>query len=333
MIIGHKYYWWVLCWLIIPWCLLHLYKTYKVIGWIIYRVAEAQLTSKDYEINQLIAAARQFHLQINVYRPEQFEIMVHKAGRKSILIDGENVNIPDFVIARLGADTSFFALSILRHLERLGVYLLNSSDAIEIVRNKLYSIQILAEHNFPIPNTLLAKFPVNMGIVEKHFTFPLIVKSLSGSKGSGVFLCQNALVFSDLMNLIEEANSKANIIVQEFIEASYGKDLRVLVLGDRVLCAMKRIAVEGSFKANYSLGGKVEYIAIDSETEQLCVSIVKCLGLDFAGVDLLFDADGYKICEVNSSPGFKGMESVNEMNISQLIIEYLLVKLGVSLAH
>ncbi|MFC3812208.1 ATP-grasp domain-containing protein [Lacihabitans lacunae] len=289
-------------------------------AWVIYRHSLSGLTEKDYEIHRLIDEAEKLNFRLEVFSPEQFEIIVNREDRKSILIDGQTIQLPDFVIPRLGAGTSYFALSVIRHFERLGVYVLNSSLAIDTVKDKLFTVQIMAENGFPIPNTILAKFPIDMSVLDKHFKFPLVVKSLSGSKGSGVFLCKEREMFEDLLALIQEANPKSNFILQEYISHSHGRDLRVLVLGGQVLCAMERKSQNDGFKANYSLGGTTHFYEVDKALEALVLQIASVLALDFSGIDLLFDQDGFKVCEVNSSPGFKGMELANERNIAKELL-------------
>ncbi len=289
-------------------------------AWVIYRHSFSGLTEKDYEIHRLIEEAEKLNFRLEVFSPEQFEIIVNREDRKSILIDGQTIQLPDFVIPRLGAGTSYFALSVIRHFERLGVYVLDSSLAVDTVKDKLFTVQIMAENGFPIPNTILAKFPIDMSVLDKHFKFPLVVKSLSGSKGSGVFLCKEKEMFEDLLALIQEANPKSNFILQEYIAHSHGRDLRVLVLGGQVLCAMERKSQNDGFKANYSLGGTTHFYEVDKALEALVLQIASVLALDFSGIDLLFDQDGFKVCEVNSSPGFKGMELANERNIAKELL-------------
>ena len=183
-------------------------------------------------------------------------------------------------------------------------------------------MQILAE-KFPVPKTMLAKFPIDTNLVEKQFKFPVIVKAISGMQGSGVFLSPDAQSFEDLGNVIQITNANAEIILQEFIKSSHGRDLRVFVIGDKVVGCMERYSTDNSFKANFSRGGGVRAFEVSSEIEELSLAVTKAVGLDIAGVDLLFDKEGYKICEVNSSPGFKGMELATNKNIAEEIIKHI----------
>jgi RimK family alpha-L-glutamate ligase len=112
------------------------------------------------------------------------------------------------------------------------------------------------------------------------------------------------------------------MIIQEYISHSEGRDLRVIVIGGRVVGAMQRTSTDGSFKANISRGGEGAAYDVDDEMEMLSIQVAKVLDLDIAGVDLLFHSDGYKICEANSSPGFKGFEKALDINIPEKVFSY-----------
>lgn len=298
-------------------------------GWILYKDSANSLKPEAYEMQRFIDTAAEEGIELEIFKPEQFDLTVTREDRQSVLIDGKPVAMPDFVLPRMGAGTTYFALAVIRHLERLGVYCVNSSQSIETVKDKLYTHQILAENNLPVPKTMLVKFPIDVDLVEKHLGFPVVVKTLSGSQGSGVFLSENKSSFLDLMQLIEATNKTANIILQEFIAGSKGRDLRVITIGGRVVSSMQRIADEGQFKANFSAGSSVEHFEITPEIEWMATQTSHILGLEIAGIDLLFDGDHYKICEANSSTGFEGMESCSDVDIPKEIFHFIRVRKGI----
>lgn len=288
----------------------------------------------SYENRRFQEEAKKMGIELRMVAPEDFDIIVTKEGRKSILHNSTPVNLPNCLIPRMGAGTTYFALAVIRHLERLGVFALNSSQSIETARDKLATLQILAANNIPIPKTMLAKFPLDLDFVEKEFAYPLIIKTVSGSQGKGVFLCDNRTCLEDVSDLIEVSKDpKVNVIIQEFVLSSKGKDIRVLVVGGRAIGAMIRSAREGRFKAGFSAGGTVALFNLNSALEWLAVESAKLLGLDIAGVDILFDGDDYKVCEVNSSPGFEGFEKATGLNVPQEIYHYIRVRLGGSLGR
>lgn len=297
--------------------------------WILYQKEANPIDSEYYELQKFISEGKENDIDITVYNPVQFDLRVTREDKKSILVNGEAKELPDFILPRMGAGTTYFALAVIRHLERLGVPSYNSSESIEIAKDKLYSQQILAANNIPVPATMLVKFPVNLSIVKKDLGFPLVVKTLYGSQGNGVFLCEDENAFLNMMNLLEVTNKNANIILQEFIKTSSGVDLRVFTVGGRVVGCMKRTSADGSFKANHSSGGVVEPFEVSPEIEWLSCEASKLSNLDIAGVDLLFDENNFKVCEVNSSPGFKGMESALNVNIAKEIFHFTRVRLGI----
>ncbi|MBQ4898420.1 RimK family alpha-L-glutamate ligase [Paenibacillus sp. Marseille-P2973] len=297
-------------------------------GWIIYKHLPQDVKPETFEIKRLVEEAVRQEIDIRVLAPEQFELIVTRDDRKSVMVDGEVLQLPDFVLPRMGAGTNYFGLALIRHLERLGVRTFNSSQSIDTVKDKLYTQQILAEHNLPVPKTMLIRSKVDVNLVEKHLGFPVVVKTISGSQGSGVFLAENKSNFIDLLEMINAYKENATMILQEFVESSRGTDLRVITIGGRAVAAMKRNSGSDSFKANYSRGGTVEPYEINPEMEWLALETSRLLNLDIAGIDLLFDGDHYKICEANSSPGFEGIESCCNVNISEEIYNFLRVRLN-----
>ena len=186
----------------------------------------------------------------------------------------------------------------------------------------------MGESNLPVPKTLLVKHPINVEWVEQNIGFPAIIKTLSGSFGAGVFLTENKKQFKQLVKMAEITKKSYNIIVQEFIEDSWGKDIRVFVLNGKVIGCMMRQSTDDDFRANITRGGEGIPYQITEEIEFLGGESARLLGLDIAGVDLLFSNGGYKICEVNSSPGFEGMDKFTHTNIAEDIVNFVKYKLG-----
>ena len=297
-------------------------------GWILFDTYDEGLRKEQHEINRFVEDAKKQNVDLRVISPDQFELIVTKDDRETVIIDGEVVALPDFVIPRLGASTTYFTLAVIRHLEQLGVYTINNSQSIEAVKDKLFTQQILAAENIPAPDTMLAKYPVNVDLVEEKFGFPVIVKTLSGAQGTGVFLSSNKDKFRDLMSLINATNQDANIIIQKFVAYSKGRDLRVFIIGGRAVAAMERRAADGNFKSNLSQGGTATKVKITPEIEWLATETARILGLEVAGIDLLFDGDHFQVCEANSAPGFKGIEECHDIRIPEEIYNYIRVRLG-----
>ncbi len=289
--------------------------------WILFNEEIESHTSEAFEIRRFLAEGREMGVDVKVFHPDQFDLLVTNETRESILIDGEYVKLPDFLLPRTYViDTGYFPLAIIRQMERMGVRVFNDSASIERVADKLHTHQVLAEHGLPTPDTMLAKFPVNVDLVDKCIGFPVVVKTLLGVNGTGVFLIENRDAFSDLMGLIAETNPNIQLIFQKFVSFSKGRDLRMFVVDGRVVACMERRAREGGFKANYSQGGSVREFHPDEEAIELALKTAEVLDLQVTGIDLLFKEEGgYTICEANSFPGFKGLESCCRVNVPQEI--------------
>lgn len=298
-------------------------------GWLLYKHVSTRPKPDSYENQRFVEIGRDNGLDILVINPDDLDLTVTREDRRSILLKGKSVEIPDFVIPRMGAATTYFSLAGLRQLERLGVTSFNSSQAVDTVKDKLYSHQILAQHHLPVPKTMLVKFPVDIDLVERTLGFPVVVKTLSGSQGSGVFLSESRSHFEDLMQLIEVSRGNMSLILQEFLPDSRGRDLRVFTVGARAVACMKRSSQDGSFKANFSRGGSVESHPITPEIAWLATETARVLDLDIGGIDLLFDGEHFKVCEANSSPGFRGMEQACDINIAQTIFDFVRIRMGV----
>ena len=293
-------------------------------GWILHKKEMGEV----YETDILVEEFEKQGIKVRVVNPQDVDIFVDRDDRKSILVGGKTRALPDFVLPRTGSGTTYFIKAIIRHLERLGVILINGSSSIDAVKDKLYTQQVLGESNLPVPKTLLVKHPIDVNLVETNIQYPMIIKTLSGSYGAGVFLVENRKQLKQLLKMAEITKPSYNIIIQEFIEDSFGKDLRVLVVNGKVVGCMMRQSVDDDFRANITRGGEGIPYQIDEQIEWLGGECSRLLNLDIAGVDLLFNKDGYSICEVNSSPGFEGMDKYCKTNIAEEIVNYVKNKIG-----
>lgn len=290
--------------------------------WILQKRPSGML--EPYEMSRLREEARSLNIHVEAVAPEEIDLIVSRGGRRSIRRCGVEVDLPDALLPRTGSNTDYFSLAILRQMEHLGVVVVNSSQSVEAVKDKLYSHQILAQNNLPIPRTMLARFPVDVDLVAQQIGFPCVVKLLVGSYGEGVVLSKDAGSFRDLMELIASLDRSQAVILQQYIGSRAGQDLRVWVIGGRVLGAMLRSSTDGSFKANITRGGEGQPYPLTPEMEQLALHCAAALKLDIAGVDLLFDEDQYCVCEVNSAAGFSGFEAATGVNVARAMLQHCL---------
>ena len=289
--------------------------------WILHK------TGTDFETQRLVEVFTNMGMVASVVIPSLFDIVVHLVHKEKIYYDGNLVKLPDLLLTRTGSGTDYFTGAVIRQIEKLGVIVVNSCSATELVKDKLATHQQLTTHLIPTPKTMLLHFPVKTKVIKDEIGFPCVVKVITGSYGKGVHLCHNKKQFEATIELIDHLGSKKTLIVQEFISATDNKDLRVLVIGGKVLGAMRRSAPDGDFRANITNGGIGEPFKLTDEIEHIARETTKVMGLDIAGVDLLFDKNGYKVCECNSAPGFEGFEKFVGIDVAQSIANFVFLKL------
>ena len=285
-----------------------------------------------HEVLRFQATAKALDIDLLVLKPSEFDLLVDSQHGWSASYLGRSLNKPDLIIPRSGSETSYFTLAVLRHFERQGVPIVNGPAAVESVADKLHTLQILSRARLPIPKTILGKFPVDVELVERELGFPVVVKKLRGTRGAGVMLCQDKAQFDDLANLLDGAHG-ADFLFQQYIKASHGRDVRVLVIDGKIVAAMERRAIDGGFKSNISLGGAATRFNPPREMADLAIKVAHELRLDVAGIDILFDGDGYRICEANSSPGFQGLERACSLDVPEIVFLAMARKFGLPIRH
>ncbi len=228
----------------------------------------------------------------------------------------------DAVIPRIGASVTFYGATVLRQFEIMGIYPLNESVAITRSRDKLRSLQLLSRRGIGLPVTGFASQPDDIkGVIKMVGGAPLVVKLLEGTQGIGVVLAETQKAAESVIEGF--MGVKAHIMVQEYIKEARGADIRCLVVGGKVVAAMKRQAAEGEFRSNLHRGGSSSLIKITPEERSTAVRAAKIMGLNVSGVDLLRSNHGPVVMEVNSSPGLQGIENATGKNVAGLIIDQL----------
>jgi len=215
-------------------------------------------------------------------------------------------------------------------LEQRGLRLYNSALSIEICDDKRKTHLYLEQHGIPMPDTM----PVPMtyeGIgyadfsfvekAEKQFGYPFVVKEAFGSFGQQVYLVKDREQLKDIL----EQTAARPVLFQQYIRESHGKDVRLQVVGNRVVASMYRFAKEDDFRANISNGGSMKSYEPSEEICSLALRTCKVLGLDFAGVDLLFGPENQMmVCEVNSNAHFKNIYDCTGINTADAIIKHIM---------
>ena len=228
----------------------------------------------------------------------------------------------DAVIPRIGTSVTFYGLAVVRQFETAGVFTTASSDAIARSRDKLHSLQVMVQAGLPIPRTAVVARPEALfAAVEAVGGLPAVVKLIRGTQGRGVLLAHHLATISAMLQRAEELNQQA--VIQEYVAEAAGRDLRVIVVGNRPVAAMERRAPDGDFRANLHQGGTAVPVTLDRATAALAVAAARAHGLAVAGVDLLLSQRGPLLLEVNSSPGLEGIEKATGVAVAEAIVEYV----------
>ena len=241
---------------------------------------------------------------------------------------GFQVSSSDTVIFVRGTPTKDSHLDLISEFERLGYCIVNNRTTINVCADKYRNYVRLKDYGLTQPKTVLIP---NKDMVETSFEaldtkFPIIMKTLRGSKGVGVLFVESKKSLDAIVQLVYKTDEDSDLLIQEYIKTDY--DVRVIVLGGRVIASMKRDVVEGDFRSNYSQGGSVSKFDLTDVEEKQCLLAAKAVDGIFTAVDFIpaknRDKNPPYILEVNSSPGTDGIEEATNTNISKEVLTHFL---------
>jgi ribosomal protein S6--L-glutamate ligase len=238
-----------------------------------------------YSTRVLVEAGRRRGHDIDVLDTLQFDIHLRR-GDSELLYQGQPIGPVDAVIPRIGASITSFGLAVVRQFEILGVYCVNGSRGIARSRDKLRALQLLSRHDIGLPPTVYTRQAEHLpGCIEQLEGPPVVVKLLQGTQGVGVVLAESQAAAASVIEAFHGLEQE--ILIQKFIREAKGADIRALVVGNRVIGAMKRQAVAGEFRSNLHRGGTARSVSLPREHRRTAVAAARVLGLQVAGVDLL----------------------------------------------
>jgi len=277
---------------------------------------------KLYSNRRIIEAAQNRGHDIKFVNVGGCYIKVATSGSEIFYNEGKKLDDIQYVIPRIKPAMTFYGSVMIRQFETMGINCLNNADAITKSRDKLCTLQILAQHKLGVPMTSFANSSYETkGIIKLVESAPLVVKLLEGTKGVGVVLAETNKAAESVINAFRTL--KADILVQQYIKESKGHDIRCFVIGNQVVASMQRQAQEGEFRANIHLGATAQAVEITDEERKMAIDATRIIGLDVAGVDMVRSSSGPKILEVNSSPGLEGIEGATGVDVASKMIEFL----------
>lgn len=244
-------------------------------------------------------------------------------GNPKIFLGEEDItNEFDAVIPRIGNKVTKHGAAIVKQFEMNGVYSSARALGITRARNKATTLQIMAKKGIPIPETLFSINPYN---IEDQIRLlggaPVIIKLQEGTQGRGVILAESKKSAKSIIDTFYQMDT--SILMQRYIEEANGEDLRIVVVGGKVIASMKRKSQLDDFRSNVHRGGLTEAVKITPKEEKIAIDASRYLGLGVAGVDIMRAKNGPVLIEVNASPGLKGIEAATNVNVAKHIIEFL----------
>lgn len=264
---------------------------------------------------RLMMEAQRKKIECLVINPLRCQLIVGPNGPE-IYVYGKKLEGVDVVVPRIGTSITEYGLLVVRHFEHMGVPVVNSSDAILNSRNKFRALQACAIKGVAAPHSVMSRSLSDVPLAYRRIgQFPMIMKLLQGAQGIGVMLGADRSSVESVMATLLEFDK--DLILQEFVKEASGSDMRILVVGGRVVAAMRRTAKKGEFRANVHRGGFGERVTrLPKRYERAALTAAKAVGLDIAGVDVLETAKGPVLLEVNSSPGFQELEKATRINVA-----------------
>ena len=258
----------------------------------------------------------------------------NKGSKKKYEINVKNT----VVLARRSSIASTAAIKFFEKMESLGFVSVNSLKSVLLCEDKLDTVQKLQEKGIPVPKTALvsSEKDIENAVSKTGGKFPLVVKLLNGTKGIGVFQVDSNESLVSTLQTIWKLSANTELILQEKIQANY--DLRIHVVGTAsglkggdnysIIGSMKRNRIENDFRTNVSLGGMAEAVEISPEIEKIAIESAKATGCSWCGVDIIISTETGNpyVLEVNASPGTDGIEKATGLDVTAIILDFILNK-------
>jgi len=274
-----------------------------------------------YSTQALVRAGRRRGHQVKVLDHMRVDISVGESHDK-LFYHRQEVRGVHGIIPRIGASATNYGALVIRHFIQQGVYSALHPEALMRARNKFSCLQVLSHHHVPIPKTIIsAAGMAGKDIFDILGPPPYVIKLLESTHGNGVIKVNSVPNAAALLGQFIQANKR--IIIQEYIKESGGEDIRVFIVGEQIVAAMRRVPAPGEFRSNLHRGGVGFNVNLSEAEKKVSLQAAKLMGLTIAGVDLLRSKNGPKILEVNASPGLEGIETVTRVDVSGKIFEFL----------
>jgi len=284
------------------------------------RIVLLSKNTRLYSTRRLVEAAGGAGHEMMVVDPLECTLVLGGEG-PDVIWRGSPLRDVDVVLPRIGTNITEYGVAVVAQFGMMGIPVVNDASAIMRSRDKLRCLQLLARKGIDIPKTVVARSPKEIAkAIDLVDGTPVILKLLQGTQGVGVMIAESRQAVESVLDTLWGLGQ--NILIQQFVAESKGRDIRALVLGDRVVAAMERRARMGEFRSNIHRGGYGEIVKLDARYTRAAVEATRVVGLQIAGVDMLVGKDGPKVMEINSSPGFEGLERATGRDVARMLVDF-----------
>jgi len=293
------------------------------IGILSFRSVKRRSSKEELRLKQ---AAKALGVKAQIFRVDRCQLIYDDRGER-VYYNQKSFPKIDVLIPRASVlANADIRLAVLRQFELMNIPVINDFQSILLAKNKLRSYQMLHQHGIRIPKTVVIK---NHEALNKAIDMvggtPAIIKDPFGTFGNGVVIIESKRAARSVLDAIWKWTPR-EIMIQEYIGESGGRDTRVYIVDGKVVGAMERSAQAEEFRSNMELGGEAKPVKITAEYKKIAIDATKILGLEVSGVDIIETKNGPAILEVNANAGFKALEAITGVDVATQIVEYAIRK-------
>lgn len=290
-----------------------------MLGWLLVN----EKTLEEPSIQMIIKLIEKMALNIKTVEVSEVMVLCEPGISENCYINGEATPVPDYALCAFFGGNNYNSKAVVKMLESLGVFCVNSSESLNNTADKLLTFQKLAaaSETFLFPKTVLMTPKTKASFIAEAIGFPCVVKVMHGSKGKGVIKVNTEKELENLLDINAALIYDDQILIQECILASKGRDLRIMLSGKKYATAYIRDNGE-NFKSNLSQGGELQFITPTDKVIEMAEKVANDLDIYFGSVDFLFgENDTYYICEANSMTGLTySSEALTDKKSNPLIL-------------
>ena len=270
-----------------------------------------------YTTRRLAESARLRGAKVRILDPLRVELVLD--AEPGVSYQRKKLKRTDVVIPRIAPSVQVYGLAVVNHFTMMGIPTLNDASGIAASRNKMRALQLLSARGVPVPPTVMASNASDLrALVELVGGVPVLIKLITPGERSGVMVCETLQSMEAALEAVLSMGH--NLLVQRYVRRKRERDLRALVVGDRVVAWVERRARPGRLLHTRAGGASLKAVRVPAALDQLAIEAARVVGLEVAAVDLLEANTGPMVFDVNSSPGLRGLEAATGKDLALPII-------------